>query len=81
MGLMAAAWAKSACPACSYSSREFDTTLARCPDTVASLQPACFEEELYRLLLRYKPGSRLAGTMRRVDMKNHWTDHAPTVLV
>ena len=53
--------------------QRFDTTLARCPDTVASLQPACFEEEMYRLLLRYKPGSRIAGTRRRVDMKNHWT--------
>jgi hypothetical protein len=29
--------------------------------------------EMYRLLLRYKPGSRIAGTRRRVDMKSHWT--------
>jgi hypothetical protein len=51
----------------------FDTTLATCPDTTATLKPACFEQELYRLLARYKPGSSIDGTRRRVDLKNHWT--------
>jgi ribonuclease HI len=53
--------------------QRFDDTLAQCPNVAASLQPASFEQEVYRLLLRYKQGSSIAGTRRRVDMKNHWT--------
>ena len=58
--------------------QRFDRVTALCPDIVASLQPASFEQEMYRLLLRYKQGANIAGTKRRVDLQNHWT--TPTQL-
>jgi ribonuclease HI len=51
----------------------YEHTAATCPDLLAALQPAGFEQEMYRLLMRYKQGCSIAGTKRRVDMKNHWT--------
>jgi ribonuclease HI len=49
------------------------------PHAVAQLSPAPFEEEVYKLILRYKQGSKIGNTNRVVDMKNHWA--TPTTVL
>ena len=61
--------------------QQFDNTLASRTDLVASLQPTTFEQEVYRLLLRYKQGACIVGTKKRVDMKNHWTTPPPLMQI
>ena len=42
-------------------------------ETVRELEPQSFAEELARLLLRYRNGTRIPGSQKRVDLTNHWT--------
>ena len=41
-------------------------------EIVAKLQPRSFPEEVAALLRRYKEGTPIPGTKRKVDLKNHW---------
>jgi hypothetical protein len=40
---------------------------------VAHLNPAGFQEEVYKLLLRYRDGTGREDSSRSVNMRNHWT--------
>jgi ribonuclease HI len=40
---------------------------------VAHLSPAGFQEEVYKLLLRYRDGTGREDSSRSVNMRNHWT--------
>ena len=52
--------------------RNYCQTMKERPEVVLQLEPQSFAEELARLIHRYKNGTRIPGSKRRVDLTNHW---------
>ena len=50
----------------------YTQVLATRQEVVDKLQPRSFPEEVAALLRRYKEGTPIPGTKRKVDLKNHW---------
>ena len=50
----------------------YTQVLATRQEVVDKLQPCSFPEEVAALLRRYKEGTPIPGTKRKVDLKNHW---------
>lgn len=50
----------------------YTQVMATRPDVVDKLQPRSFPEELAALVRRYKEGTPIPGTKRKVDLTNHW---------
>ena len=50
----------------------YTQVLATRQEIVAKLQPRSFPEEVAALLRRYKEGTPIPGTKRKVDLRNHW---------
>jgi ribonuclease HI len=51
------------------------------PSTHTTLAVTSFEEEVYRLVLRYREGYRADKSSRAVKMSNHWTTPPPVMEV
>jgi len=52
--------------------KHFNHTQQHHPSTHSTLDVTSFEEEVYRLVLRYREGYRSNKTSRAVKMSNHW---------
>jgi hypothetical protein len=50
----------------------YQQTITRRPQLATTLQAKSFPEELAHLLQRYKQGSKVPGSKRKVNLQNHW---------
>jgi hypothetical protein len=50
----------------------FQRTVSNHPALVDKLQPRTFQEEVYKLLLRYRDGADRQDCGRAVQVRNHW---------
>jgi hypothetical protein len=56
----------------------YQQTLAGRPHLATALQAKPFPEELAHLLLRYKQGTKVPGSKRKVNLQNH-LGHPPSI--
>jgi hypothetical protein len=58
--------------------QNYQQTITRRPQLATALQAKSFPEELAHLLQRYKQGSKVPGSKRKVNLQNHWAT-PPTI--